>query len=71
MESRGISGLYVIKVLESPDSMLDEEPCTKIYQKKCVENENPYLIRVFLNDCKSAPLAITTYKTSKVDKYED
>lgn len=71
MESRGISRQYVIKVLESPDSILDKDPCMKIYQKKFVEDENPYLIRVFLNDCKSPPLVITTYKTSKVDKYED
>lgn len=71
MENRGISRKYIVKVLESPDSILDEEPCMKVYHKKFVEDENPYLIRVFLNDCKSPPLVITTYKTSKMDKYED
>lgn len=71
MESRDISREFVIIVLKSPDFIVDDEPCMKVYQKKFVEDENPYLIRVFLNDCKSPPLVITTYKTSKVDKYED
>lgn len=58
-------------VLETPDTIIDAEPCMKIYQKKFVEDENTYLIRVFINDCKSPPLMITTYKTSKVNAYED
>lgn len=71
MESRSISRQQFLLVLQSPDSIFDVEPCQKVYQKKFVEGRNTYLIRVFLNDCKSPPLIITTYKTSKVDKYED
>ncbi len=40
-----------------------------IYQKVIVTNNLSYLIRLSVNENKQPPIAVTVYKTSKIDKY--
>jgi hypothetical protein len=42
-----------------------------VYQKIFLENNKPYLYRVFVNAGKISALVITAYKTSKTEKYEN
>ena len=70
IDSRGIQRKLVMKVIQTPDTVIDESKCIRIYQKTEIQNGNKYLIRVFVNICKEPELIITAYKTSKIDKYE-
>lgn len=40
-----------------------------VYQKRLTENNKPYLLRIFVNKEKQPPLAVTVYKTSKINIY--
>jgi len=68
MSLRHISLTDAINVLESPDQIIEEEG-KKIFQSVFLENNKPYLIRIFVNIQKIPNLVITVYKTSKIDKY--
>lgn len=70
INDRGLDYNTVLKVLNSPDHILQESDCKKIYQKIVSKNELTYLYRIFVNIYKQPPLVITAYKTSKIDKYE-
>ena len=69
MKSRGISKNTVLDILRQPDEVAIEDESITIYSKLVEENSKPYLYRVFVNRLKNPPLIITTYKTSKIDKY--
>ena len=71
MKRRNISKILVFNVLKHPDRVIRDESEIWIYQKKVNENGVIYLYRVFINPLKEPTLVITTYKTSKVNKYED
>jgi len=61
-----------MEVLENPDQVYSESDENEIviYQSVFRKDTNEtYLIRVFVNQIKSPDLAITAYRTSKVQKY--
>jgi len=70
IKSRGIQRKLVLEVIRTPDTVIDESNCIRIYQKLDIQHGNKYLIRVFVNICKDPELIITAYRTSKLDKYE-
>jgi hypothetical protein len=69
IQSRGITLKDIEDVLNNPDSIITEENLT-MYQKLITENSKPYLLRIFVNEVKDPPLAVTAYKTSKINKYK-
>ena len=71
IERRGLSKQTIDDVLEFPSSIIKEDADVEIYQKLVFENGRHYLYRVFVNRLKIPPLVITSYKTSKTDKYEN
>ena len=69
MEIRGISREMVDKVILKPDQRLEQDGLI-IYQGFIKEeNDQNYLIRVFINFDKDPALVVTVYKTSKIGKY--
>ncbi len=71
MELRGLNKSIVDDVLKSPGKVIMETGGVIIYQKIVLEKDKPYLYRVFVNSEKNPPLVITSYKTSKTDRYEN
>ncbi|WP_114984868.1 DUF4258 domain-containing protein [Cyclonatronum proteinivorum] len=70
LSARGIQKELVLEVLQTPDTIIEESNCVRIFQKLDVQKGNSYLIRVFVNVCKEPKLIITAYRTSKVNKYD-
>jgi len=70
MKNRGIAESEVRSIINNPDNIIDESECNRIYQKRINENQKIFLIRIFLNICKTPGVIITAYKTSKIEKYE-
>lgn len=70
MKSRGISDSMVLDVIRNPDRVIEESSCEIIFQKVLMEDQNKFMLRVFVNRCKEPDLIITAYKTTKIDKYE-
>ncbi len=68
MQLRSLSIKNVEDALQSPDSIVIEDDLT-VYQKMIIESNKPYLLRIFVNEHKQPPVAVTVYKTSKIDKY--
>jgi hypothetical protein len=71
MKRRGISHSLVEEVLHDSTNFRMQDDCVKIFQKIIDDNKNIYFYRVFVNICKTPPVIITVYKTSKVEKYEN
>jgi hypothetical protein len=71
MTRRGISRNRVESVMASPDKILHQGDCIKVFQKIAITDKRTYLYRVFVNNCKEPALVITVYKTSKIEKYEN
>ena len=71
MDERGISEDMVFDILERPQQTIPEDEEKVIYQsiKFFEEDERDYLVRVFVNIIKFPTLAITVYRTSKIEKY--
>ena len=66
---RDVSKDIVMKVLENPDEIKQEDGMS-IYQSIIPYlDEGNYLIRVFVNSNKIPYLIVTVYKTSKISKY--
>ena len=65
---RNISLASVNEAVSDPDNTVVEDGLT-VYQKITTENNKLYLLRIFVNEHKQPPLAVTAYKTSKIDKY--
>lgn len=59
----------VLNTIEQTDSILQQDETTTVYSKITEENSKSYLYRVFVNVSRSPALVITTYKTSKIEKY--
>ena len=68
MQFVSISMLEVEDVIYNSHQELMEDGLT-VYQKVVVTVGRPYMIRVFVNKNKQPPVAVTVYKTSKIDKY--
>jgi hypothetical protein len=71
MKRRGIPHNLVEEVLQTSANFSMQDDCVKIFQKIIDSNKNIYLYRVFVNICKTPPVIITVYKTTKVEKYEN
>lgn len=56
-------------IIKYKKNLLIIEDELMIHQKVIISNNRSYLIRVFVNDKKQPPVAVTVYKTSKIDKY--
>ena len=68
MQLRNITLSEVEDVLYNEHETVMEDELM-IHQKVIISNNRPFLIRVFVNDKKQPPVALTVYKTSKIDKY--
>jgi hypothetical protein len=55
-------------VLNNPQQKVTEDGLT-VYQKILTIHEKLYLLRVFVNELKQPPVAVTVYKTSQINKY--
>ena len=71
VERRQIDESNIDHVLKLPDFIHIESDCVHVYQMVLHEGETNYLLRVFVNICKTPALVITAYKTSKLSKYEN
>ncbi len=71
IERRQIDISQIDHVLKLPDFIHIESDCVHVYQMVIHEGETTYLLRVFVNICKTPALVITAYKTSKLSKYEN
>ena len=71
MLRRGITREIVMLVISHPEETLaDEEDVTAtIYQSLIKEDNQRFLLRVFINKDKFPHEIITLYKTSKIKKY--
>ncbi|MDR2844110.1 MAG: DUF4258 domain-containing protein [Candidatus Symbiothrix sp.] len=71
MLRRGIDKKQLLDVLESPDEIVNDETNEdiRVYQSIFKENEQLFLLRVFVNINKQPNMVITVYKTTKIYKY--
>lgn len=58
----------VEEALNHPDGITSEDGLT-VYQKRIIVDNKLYWLRIFVNEIKDPPVAVTAYKTSKFDKY--
>ncbi|MGI8635468.1 MAG: hypothetical protein ACR2KZ_08700 [Segetibacter sp.] len=68
MQLRNIGMSEVEDVYHSQQKVMEDE--LTVNQKVIEINKRSYLFRVFINENKQPPLAVTVYKTSKIDKYD-
>ena len=68
IQLRNITMPEVEDVLHNPDQKLMEDELT-VYQKLIYFDNRSYLLRVFINELKQPPVAVTAYKTSNINKY--
>ena len=68
---RGIAYETVNDVVSFPEQTIvdKEEPTKIIYQSLINENNNTFLLRVFVDIGKQPNVIITVYKTTKISKY--
>jgi hypothetical protein len=71
MTRRGIGYEAVLSVVSQPDQTItdDEDIEIVIYQSQIKENEQMFLLRVFVNVDKQPHVVVTLYKTTKISKY--
>jgi hypothetical protein len=71
MQRRGLNRETVIPVIMQPDEILsdDKDLTVAIYQSLIKENDQLFLLRVFVNVDKNPNEIVTLYKTSKISKY--
>jgi len=71
MIRRGIGHKMVLLTVSEPDQTVvdDENLDIIIYQSIIKENEQMFLLRVFVNRSKHPNVVITLYKTTKISKY--
>ncbi len=68
IQLRNITMPEVEDVLLNPQQKVMEDELT-VHQKIIYSNNRSYLIRVFVNELKQPPVALTAYKKSKINKY--
>ena len=71
MSRRGINHETVLNVVLRPDQIIAEndEPTIVIYQSLMKEDNQMFLLRVFVNRDKQPNVIVTLYKTTKISKY--
>lgn len=68
MQLRNITMKDVEDTINNPEQIANEDGLI-VYQKRLTENNKLYLLRIFVNEDKQPALAVTVYKTSKINKY--
>ncbi len=66
---RGIPWAVVEAVLAAPEQTVSELGTVVCYQSRMTINAKPYLVRVMVEQGKEPPVAVTVYRTSKIEKY--
>ena len=66
---RGIPWTVVEAVLSAPEQMVSELGAVVCYQSRGTINAKPYFVRVMVDQGKEPPVAVTVYRTSKIEKY--
>jgi len=71
MFRRGINHETVMRVVSQPDQTIadNDEPTIIIYQSLVKEDNQMFLLRVFVNREKLPNVIVTVYKTTKISKY--
>jgi len=71
MIRRGIQHETVLDVLLYPEQTIvdDEDLTIVIYQSLIKEDNQMFLLRVFVNKDKQPNVVVTLYKTTKISKY--
>ena len=71
MTRREISREMVMQTLNQPQQFVEDmnDGSIVIYQSLIKENEQSFLLRVFVNDDKQPNVIVTVYKTTKIAKY--
>ena len=71
MIRRGISYETVLMVVTQPDQIIydSKESTIAVHQSLVKEDNQMFLLRVFVNKEKRPNVVITLYKTSKISKY--
>ncbi|MBF0353290.1 MAG: DUF4258 domain-containing protein [SAR324 cluster bacterium] len=69
MADRDISEQMVSAVIENPEQRYNRTIDETVCQSRVRCNEKIYLLRIFVNFTKDPPVVISTYRTSKVQKY--
>jgi hypothetical protein len=71
MLRRGLSRKQVEEVILYPDEIITDnsDPEIVIFQSIINENEQLFLLRVFINRNKYPNMIVTLYKTTKIKKY--
>jgi len=71
MIRRNIDYKIVLSVISQPDQTVtdDEDPAIIICQSLVKENEQMFLLRVFVNKNIQPNVIVTLYKTTKISKY--
>jgi hypothetical protein len=73
MLRRGIARKTVMFVISQPEEILvdDKDVTVTIFQSLIKENNQWFLLRIFINKSKVPHEIITLYKTSKIQKYHE
>jgi hypothetical protein len=66
---RGIPWAVVEAVLAAPEQTVSELGTVVCYQSRMTINAKPYLVRVMVEQGKEPPVAVSVYRTSKIEKY--
>ena len=71
MKRRGITKQEVLKVLSSPEQVIDVRKGRVVFQSFITKGKSPrtYLLRVFVDSDRNPPEIVTAYFTSKIGKY--
>ena len=71
MFRRGIDRETVLMVVSMPDQTIADKDdlAIIIYQSLIKENDQMFLLRVFVNKEKQLNTVVTLYKTTKISKY--
>ena len=73
MFRRGIDRETVLMVVSMPDQTIadEDDDAIIIYQSLIKENNQMFLLRVFVNTEKQPNVVVTLYKTTKISKYNE
>jgi len=68
-KERGIDMGLIKETLSNPEQIVPDLKGLKTAQRKYLDKDKQYLIRVIFNEEKGLRIGITVYKTSKLKKY--
>lgn len=71
MKRRNLSEQIVNKVIENPEQSWEVRQGRYVFQSRIAmeSSGNVFLVRVFVDIDKQPPEVVTTYRTSKIEKY--